>query len=170
MELIDLIPEFNLYEEYWTIYTKSDVLAPQYIAADAKVDKSIIGEGTEVYGEVHGCVIGANVTIGKGSIVRDSILMEGVTIGENVVIDKAIIAEDTVIGDGAVLGIGEEKPNKLKESVYAFGLVTIGEKSVIPPNVKIGKNTAIAGVTTPEDYPDGLLDSGEYIVKAGGKQ
>ena len=170
MELIDLIPEFNLYEEYWTIYTKSDVLAPQYIAADAKVDKSIIGEGTEVYGEVHGCVIGANVTIGKGSIVRDSILMEGVTIGENVVIDKAIIAEDSVIGDGAVLGIGEEKPNKLKESVYAFGLVTIGEKSVIPPNVKIGKNTAIAGVTTPEDYPDGLLDSGEYIVKAGGKQ
>ena len=170
MELIDLIPEFNLYEEYWTIYTKSDVLAPQYIAADAKVDKSIIGEGTEVYGEVHGCVIGANVTIGKGSIVRDSILMEGVTIGENVVIDKAIIAEDTVIGDGAALGIGEEKPNKLKESVYAFGLVTIGEKSVIPPNVKIGKNTAIAGVTTPEDYPDGLLDSGEYIVKAGGKQ
>lgn len=169
MELIDLIPEFNLYEEYWKIYTKSDVLAPQYIAADAIVDKSIIGEGTEVYGEVHGCVIGANVTIGKGSIVRDSILMEGVTIGENVVIDKAIIAEDTVIGDGAILGVGEEKPNKLKESVYAFGLVTIGEKSVIPPNVKIGKNTAIAGMTTPEDYPDGLLDSGEYIVKAGGK-
>ena len=169
MELIDLIPEFNLYEEYWKIYTKSDVLAPQYIAADAKVDKSIIGEGTEVYGEVHGCVIGANVTIGKGSIVRDSILMEGVTIGENVVIDKAIIAEDTLIGDNAVLGVGEEKPNKLKESVYAFGLVTIGEKSVIPPDVKIGKNTAISGVTTPEDYPDGLLDSGEYIVKAGGK-
>ena len=153
MELIDLIPEFNLYEEYWKIYTKSDVLAPQYIAADAKVDKSIIGEGTEVYGEVHSCVIGANVTIGKGSVVRDSILMEGVTIGENVVIDK----------------VGEEKPNKLKESVYAFGLVTIGEKSVIPPDVKIGKNTAISGVTTPEDYPDGLLDSGEYIVKAGGK-
>ena len=169
MELIDLIPEFNLYEEYWKIYTKSDVLAPQYIAADAKVDKSIIGEGTEVYGEVHSCVIGANVTIGKGSVVRDSILMEGVTIGENVVIDKAIIAEDTLIGDNAVLGVGEEKPNKLKESVYAFGLVTIGEKSVIPPDVKIGKNTAISGVTTPEDYPDGLLDSGEDIVKAGGK-
>ena len=93
----------------------------------------------------------------------------GVTIGENVVIDKAIIAEDTLIGDNAVLGVGEEKPNKLKESVYAFGLVTIGEKSVIPPDVKIGKNNAISGVTTPEDYPDGLLDSGEYIVKAGGK-
>ena len=169
MELIDLIPEFNLYEEYWKIYTKSEILAPQYISAKSQVEKSIIGEGTEIYGDVHSSVIGSNVTIGKGSVVRDSILMEGVTIGENVVIDKAIIAEDTTIGDGAVLGVGGEKPNKLKESVYAFGLVTIGENSVIPPNVKIGKNTAISGVTVQEDYPDGLLDSGEYIVKAGGR-
>ena len=30
MELIDLIPEFNLYEEYWKIYTKSDNIEPQY--------------------------------------------------------------------------------------------------------------------------------------------
>ena len=44
MELIDLIPEFNLYEEYWKIYTKSDNVAPQYLAAESKVDTSIIGE------------------------------------------------------------------------------------------------------------------------------
>ena len=145
------------------------MIAPQYISADSKVEKSIIGEGTEIYGDVCSSVIGSNVIIGKGSVVRDSILMEGVTIGENVVIDKAIIAEESQVGDGAVLGIGEEKPNKLKEGVYAYGLVTIGENSVIPPNVKIGKNTAISGVTEPEDYPDGLLDGGEYIIKAGGK-
>ena len=169
MELIDLIPEFNLYEDFWKIYTRTEIIAPQYTSPEAKVERTILGEGTEVYGEVTGSVIGSDVTIGKGSVVKDSIIMEGVTIGENVVIDKAIIAEDTVIGDNTVLGVGEEKPNKLKESVYAFGLVTIGENSVIPPNVKIGKNTAISGVTVPEDYPDGLLDSGEYIIKAGGR-
>mgnify|MGYP000461867838 CR=1 FL=1 len=26
MELIDIIPEFNLYEEFWRIYTKTDVI------------------------------------------------------------------------------------------------------------------------------------------------
>ena len=26
MELIDIIPEFNLYEEFWKIYTKGDVI------------------------------------------------------------------------------------------------------------------------------------------------
>ena len=46
--------------------------------------------------------------------------------------------------------------------------MTIGEHSVIPENVKIGRNTAISGVTTAEDYPNSELESGGYIVKAGG--
>ena len=75
MELIDIIPEFNLYEEFWRIYTKGDVIPPQYISEDAVVDKCIIGEGTEIYGEVHNSVIGPNVVIGKGSVIRDSIIM-----------------------------------------------------------------------------------------------
>ena len=167
MELIDLIPEFNLYEEYWKIYTKSDIIQPQYLSADSIVEKSIIGEGSEIYGEVHSSVIGAGVTIGKGSVVRDSIIMKGTQIGENVVIDKAIIAENCSIGDNVTLGVGEEKPNKFNEKIYSFGLVTIGEDSEVPSNVSVGKNTAISGQTTKEDYPEGILDSGEVIIKAG---
>ena len=167
MELIDLIPEFNLYEEYWKIYTKSDIIQPQYLSADSIVEKSIIGEGSEIYGEVHSSVIGAGVTIGKGSVVRDSIIMKGTQIGENVVIDKAIIAENCSIGDNVTLGVGEEKPNKFNEKIYSFGLVTIGEDSEVPSNVSVGKNTAISGKTTKEDYLEGILDSGEVIIKAG---
>ena len=167
MELIDLIPEFNLYEEYWKIYTKSDIIQPQYLSADSIVEKSIIGEGSEIYGEVHSSVIGAGVTIGKGSVVRDSIIMKGTQIGENVVIDKAIIAENCSIGDNVTLGVGEEKPNKFNEKIYSFGLVTIGEDSEVPSNVSVGKNTAISGKTTKEDYPEEILDSGEVIIKAG---
>ena len=168
MELIDIIPEFNLYEEYWRIYTKSDIIPPQYISEDSSIEKSIIGEGSEIYGEVKNSVIGAGVTIGKGAVVRDSIIMKDVVIGEGAVLDKAIVAEDTVIGAGAQLGVGEYAPSTYNPKVYAFDLVTIGEHSVIPDGVKIGKNTAISGETTAEDYPDGLLASGDYIVKAGG--
>ena len=167
MELIDIIPEFNLYEEFWKIYTKGDIIPPQYIAADAVVDRSIISEGTEVYGEVHNSVIGAGVTIKKGAVIRDSIIMKQSVIGENDVIDKAIIAENVTVGDNVVMGIGEEIPNKLKPNVYSFGLVTVGENTVIPSDVKIGKNTAIVGETTPEDYPGGVLESGETLNKEG---
>ena len=59
MELIDIIPEFNLYEEFWKIYTNNAILPPQYIAENAVIDRSIIGNGCEIYGEVHNCVISA---------------------------------------------------------------------------------------------------------------
>lgn len=167
MELIDLIPEFNLYEEYWKIYTRSDIIEPQYLSANAVVEKSIIGEGTEIYGEVHSSVIGPGVTIGEGTVIRDSIIMKDTQIGNNVIINKSIVAESCTIGDDVEFGIGEEAPNKLNASIYSFGLVTVGENSVIPAHVKIGKNTAISGVTDKSDYPNGVLESGEVIIKAG---
>lgn len=167
MELIDIIPVFNLYEEFWKIYTKTDSLPPQYISDDSFIEKSIIGEGTEIYGKVYNSVIGYGVTIGEGAIVRDSIIMSGTVIGKNCVINKSIIAEDVVINDNVELGIGDDVPNKWKPKIYNSGIVTIGENSVIPSNVKIGKNTAISGVTDMNDYPDGLLASGGSIIKAG---
>ena len=167
MELIDIIPVFNLYEEFWRIYTKSDTLPPQYIAAGAKVEKSIIGEGTEVYGEVYNSVIGPGVVVGEGAVVRDSIIMQGTTIGKGVQVYKAIIAENVEISDNVVLGVGEYAPSKYDPKVYAFDLVTIGENSYIPANVTIGKNVAISGKTEESDYPNGKLESGEYIIKAG---
>ena len=168
MELIDIIPEFNLYEEFWKIYTKGDIIQPQYISEEAVLDRCLIGEGSEIYGEVHNSVIGSNVVIGKGSVIRDSIIMRNTTIGENVNMEKAIVAEDVTIGNDVVLGCGEEAPNIKKPAVYAFGIATIGEGSVIPDNVKIGKNTAISGVTTPADYPDGILESGQVIATKDG--
>ena len=168
MELIDIIPEFNLYEEYWKIYTKSDRIPPQYISDDAKVGKCIIGEGTEIYGEVTNSVIGSGVIIEPGAVVRDSIIMQDSVIGAGALVEKAIVAEDVKVGKGARLGVGEYAASKYDPKVYQFDLVTVGEHSVIPEGVEIGKNTAISGVTTEGDYQDGRLESGGYIVKAGG--
>ena len=138
MELIDIIPEFNLYEEYWKIYTKTDRIPPMYVDADAKVVKSIIGEGTEIYGEVTNSVIGEGVTIEKGAVVKDSIIMQDAVIGAGAVVEKAIIAEDVKIGANAQLGVGEFAESKYAPKVYQFDLVTVGEHSVIPENVKVG--------------------------------
>ena len=167
MELIDIVPVFNLYEEYWKIYTKLDSMPPQYVGQDAVVERCIIGEGAEIYGELYNSVVGPGVMIEEGAVVKDSILMGNVKIGKGTKVEKAIIAEDTVVGDNCDLGVGEYAESKYNKKVYAFDLVTIGENSVIPDGVKIGKNTAISGVTEPADYPDGALPSGGYIIKGG---
>ncbi len=167
MELIDIIPEFNLYEEYWKIYTDSSILPPQYISFEGEAERCIVGEGTDIYGRVHNSVIGRGVTIGRGTVIKDSIIMNNVTIGENCSINKAIIAEDAVLGNGIELGLWDEEPNDTNAEIYDKGLVTIGEKSNIPSGVKVGKNTVIFGITDKDDYNDGCLASGKSIIKVG---
>lgn len=167
MELIDIVPEFNLYEEYWKIYTKNEALPPQYVAAGGVVERSIIGEGTCVEGQVYGSVIGCAVDIGPGTVIRDSIIMNNVKIGANCVIEKAIIAEDTEIGSDVVLGEGEEAISEYDPRIYTNGLVTIGEHTVVPSGIHVGKNTVIFGETKASDYPDGVLASGKSMIKTG---
>lgn len=167
MELIDLIPVFNLYEEFWKIYTNSTTLPPQYISSDSVIERSIISEGCDIAGEVYNSVIGANVTIKNGAVIRDSIVMQNTTIEAGAYLEKAIVAENVVIGAGSRVGVGAEAESRLDKKIYSFGIATIGENSVIPKNVTIGKNTAISGVTDESDYTNGELPSGDYIIKAG---
>ncbi|MBQ9123932.1 MAG: glucose-1-phosphate adenylyltransferase [Lachnospiraceae bacterium] len=167
MELIDIVPEFNLYEEYWKIYTKSEALPPQYISANSVVERSIIGEGSAIYGKVYNSVIGCGVVIGEGTVVRDSIIMNMTSIGAGGEVNKAIIAENVSIGDNVKLGVGDEAENETAPHIYNQGLVTIGEKTVVPNGVSVGKNTVISGETTLADYPDSYLASGKTLIKAG---
>ena len=167
MELIDIIPVFNLYEEFWKIYTRTDTIPPQYIGENAYIEKSIIGDGTEIYGKVYNSVIGAGVVIEEGTVVRDSIIMNNSVIGKDSIVTKSIIAEDVQIGSHVELGAGEEAENVFKPQIYNSGLVTVGECSVIPDNVTVGKNTAISGETTIDDYQEGQLARGGIIIKAG---
>lgn len=167
MELIDIIPEFNLYEEYWKIYTRSEILPPQYISGDSVVEKSIIGEGTTVLGQVYNSVIGCGVTIGEGTVVRDSIIMNRTEIGKNCELTKAIVAEDVIIGNEVKLGVGEEAENDTAPHIYNHGLVTVGEKSILPDHISVGKNSVVFGKTTKDDFEDGWLASGKTLIKAG---
>ena len=169
MELIDIIPEFNLYEEFWKIYTNSGSLPPQYVSEQSIIEKSIICNGANIYGEVHNSIIGSGVTVGKGTVIRDSIIMSDTVFGDRCVVEKAIIADEVKIGDNVTIGIGSDAPNKMRPDIYNSGIVTIGERTVIPSNVQIGKNTAVSGITSKEDYLGGVLESGETLIKAGGR-
>ena len=167
MELIDIVPEFNLYEDYWKIYTNGGNIQPQYISSESKINKAVIGNGSEIYGDIDNSVLGGGVTVGRGSVIKDTILMRDVTVGENCIINKAIIAEGTVVGDHVVIGDGDDVPNVDRPDIYNDCLATVGEKSYIPDGVHIGKNTAIYGKTEFKDYDNGVLESGHNLIKAG---
>ena len=71
--------------------------------------------------------------------------MKGTVVGAGTYVEKAIIAESVSIGENCRIGVGEEKPNTWKPNIYGDGLVTVGEGSVIPNAVTVGKNTVISG-------------------------
>ncbi len=167
MELIDIVPEFNLYEEYWKIYTRSEALPPQYYAPGSVIDRSIVGEGTDIFGQVYNSVIGCGVTIGRGAVIRDSIIMNNTTIGDGCELYKTIVAENVEIGAGSRFGVGDEAENETDPHIYNHGLVCIGERSVIPEGITVGKNACIFGVTDESDYEDKALLSGKTLIKAG---
>ncbi len=169
MELIDIVPEFNLYEEFWKIYTKTETIRPQYVGAGAHIERSILGEGSEIEGKVFNSVIGDCVTIEPGAEVYDSIVMKGSVVGAGTRLYKTIVAENTRIGKNCEIGAGEYRDNAVDPRVYAAELAVIGEETVIPDGIRIGKNTAVWGVTTAADYENGELPGGGYLVKGGEK-
>ncbi len=165
MDLIRALPEFNLYEDFWKIYTNSDHQPPQYIAADAKVEESLITDGCEVYGEVYRSILGPNVVVEKGAVVKDSIIMAGTVIGAGALVDKCVIDEKCKIGKDVQMGVGEDVPNELKPAIYNTGITVLGMNSIVPDGVVVGKNCVISGETAAADYADGKLASGKSVIR-----
>ncbi len=165
MELSNTIPEFNLYEDFWKIYTNSDHQPPQFTAQDAIVKTSLISEGCEIYGQVYNSILGPGVIVEAGSVVRDSIIMENCVIGENSTIERCVMDENSTIGSHVTIGTGDNIPNENKPSVYDTGITVIGEHSVVPDYITIGKNCVIYGITDHANYTDNRLESGKSIIK-----
>ena len=69
-----IVPEFNLYEEFGRFILRNDALPPQYLSDSAEVEKSIVGEGCDIYGGVYNSVISADVVIEEGAEVHDPLL------------------------------------------------------------------------------------------------
>jgi glucose-1-phosphate adenylyltransferase len=170
MELIKTIPDFNLYEDFWKIYTNTDNQPPQYTSETADVKTSLISEGCEIYGNVVNSVLGTNVVVEEGATVKDSIIMESCIIGKNSVIDRSIIDQNTKVGAGVVIGEGENTPNEDKPKIYNTGITVIGSDTSIPDGVKIGKNCVIKGIVSTGDFVDSKLESGKSIIVGGEKK
>lgn len=165
MDLIKTVPEFNLYEAFWDIYTDGENEPPSYTSLTSDIRSSLISDGCEIHGSVYNSVLSPGVVVEEGAVIRDSIVMKGCVISKNSLIEKSILDENVVVGECARIGVGEDIPNKAKPNIYYTGITVIGENSAIPPKVSIGKNCVISGETLDEDYKNQRLDSGETLIK-----
>ncbi len=111
MKLLDSEVREELFEtQDRPVFTKVRNSAPTSYSSDAKVSNSIVADGCVIEGEVENCVIFRGVKVGKGTVVRNSILLQDTYVGENVTLNCVITDKNTVIRDGRNLSGHESMP------------------------------------------------------------
>lgn len=103
LKLLDKKKRDMLFANGHGVYTKVKDSIPTRYGSHAVVNNSLIADGCEIEGEVYNSIIFRGVKIGKGTVVRDSILMQGTLTGENNVINCIITDKNVIIKDRRVL-------------------------------------------------------------------
>ena len=128
MDLLGDSPKFDVGDSNWKIQSRSPLAPPQYIGDGAKVDNSIIMSGCEIYGSVENSVLGSDVIVKKGAVIKNSIIMGDVVVNENATIEYSIIDENTIIGKNAK--IGDVKESKKGIALLGRGITVADGVSV----------------------------------------
>jgi glucose-1-phosphate adenylyltransferase len=112
---MDLLKDKNVRKQLFgeknrPVLTKVRNSAPTYYSPDSKVKNSMIADGCQIFGEVENCILFRGVKIGKGTVVKNSILFQDTFTGENVRLNCVIADKNVVIRDNKVLSGDETLP------------------------------------------------------------
>jgi len=136
MDLIEIRPQFNLYNFRWPIRTgathdppakfvfRDEAQARVGIATDSMVSHGCIISG----GRIHRSVLGVGCRVNSFSEVEESVLFERVRVGRHAKIRRAIIDKDVEIPSGTVIGFDREA-DRQRFFVTDNGLVVIPKRA-----------------------------------------
>jgi glucose-1-phosphate adenylyltransferase len=133
MDLVDVDPQFNLYDDSWPLRTYHGQYPPaKFVFAQEfkggrlgiALDSIVCGGCIISGGRVQNSVLSPNVRINSYVDIRDSILLENVEIGRQCKIRKAIIDKDVYIPAGTAIGYDLDEDRK-RFSVSPGGVVVI---------------------------------------------
>ena len=137
MDLLGDEPAFSLLDEAWRIYSRHAAQPPQYIAKGAVVENASVTAGCQIFGTVKNSVLGANVYVGKGAVVEDSVIMNDTVIEDGATVQYAILDEKVTIGKKATVGASR----KSGEAIAVVGAeVSIGAGEVVAPGAMLSEN------------------------------
>lgn len=96
----------KLFNSERPIYTKERDDMPARYGVDSAVKNALVADGCTVEGKIENCILFKGVTIGKGAVVKNSIIMQDTIVGENaklscVITDKNVVIKHNVELKGA---------------------------------------------------------------------
>ena len=93
-----------------SVFTKIRDSAPTKYGNSAIVKNSMIADGCIIEGEVENSIIFRNVKVARGTVVKNSIIMQNTVLGENSSLNCIITDKNVVIKDKKVLSGSENHP------------------------------------------------------------
>lgn len=94
----------------WPIYTVTNDTCPTLYVSGSKINNSIVGNGCIIEGTVINSVIGRNVVVKKGAVVKDCVIMPDSLINKNVKMEKCVVDRLTIVTHIKELKGDNEKP------------------------------------------------------------
>jgi len=91
MYLSDLQTSKKIFNSNWQIHTKTNDSCPTKYTKDANVVGSIVANGCIIEGTVINSVIGRNVIIKKGTVIKDCVILPSVSVAEGAHLEDCII-------------------------------------------------------------------------------
>ena len=126
MDLLQPQPALDLYEQEWTIHTRSEERPPVKLSRQAEADGSLLSNGCDIVGRVERSVLSPGVRVGPGAIVRDSILFNDTQVEAGATVDRAILDKNVVVPPWARIGV-DPGADKEHYHVSAGGVTVLGK-------------------------------------------
>ena len=164
MDLLGDSPPLDLLDRNWVIHTRSEERPPVNIRTGAVVAHSLITDGCVIEGTVEYSVLSPGVRVGRGAVVRNSIVLTDTMIEPGAVVDRSVIDKECVIHQNAHVGYGVDySPNPLGD--LSSGISLVGKNGVVPAGMRVGRNVIIAGDVREGDFHGTLVPSGATVGK-----
>ena len=119
MDLLNPEVRESLFYKHSTILTKVKDSVPAKYKETANVKNSIIADGCVIEGTVENSILFRSVKVGKGAVIRNSIVMEDGIIMENATLDYTITDKDVII-----------QPNRSLSGYETYPMVVVKGKVI----------------------------------------
>jgi len=164
IETTENIPEINLYDDQWPIYTRSEEKPPVKFGAKSCSTKSLIANGAIVNGRVEDSVISPGVYIEEGAFVKNSVILNDCIIRKNAMVNKTIIDKNVEIKENVQIGSGSDFTiNSDAENTLENGLNLIAKDITIAKNIRVHRNCRINRDITADEFKNNEVLSGTTV-------
>jgi glucose-1-phosphate adenylyltransferase len=128
MDLLGDNPEFDVSDKAWKIHSRNPLAPPEHVGVDGSLKNSMVALGCEIDGKVENSILGSNVIVEKGAVVKDAVVLANSVIKAGASVSYSIIDENVTVGKNAVIGV--EKDENAEIVVLGRGLTVADNVTV----------------------------------------